>query len=108
MKNKRITWPGFDPDTFSIQTLHATPVPWRHNHDYGKNFWFINKYKNEFIWGTLLLLDIPKVPSDSTIQELCKSVFRMFGIQKLTRLDSDHMRRDTFNKINDWSLKEQN
>ena len=41
--------------------------------------------------GTLLLLDIPKVPSDSTIQELLKSVFGMLGIKNLTRLDSDHM-----------------
>ena len=44
--------------------------------------------------GTFLVLDIPKVPSDSTIQELLKSVFGMFGIQKLTRLDSDHMWTD--------------
>ena len=43
--------------------------------------------------GTLLLLDIPKVPSDSTIQELLKSVFGMLGIKNLTRLDSDHMCR---------------
>ena len=41
--------------------------------------------------GTLLLLDIPKVPSDSTIQELLKSVFGMLGMKNLTRLDSDHM-----------------
>ena len=41
--------------------------------------------------GTLLLLDIPKVPSNSTIQELLKSVFGMFGIKNLTGLDSDHM-----------------
>ena len=41
--------------------------------------------------GTLLLLDIPKVPSDSTIQGLLKSVFGMLGIKNLTRLDSDHM-----------------
>ena len=43
--------------------------------------------------GTLLLLDIPKVPFDSTIQELLKSVFGMVGIKNLTRLDSDHMCR---------------
>ena len=41
--------------------------------------------------GTLLLLDIPKVPSDSTIQKLLKSVFGMLGMKNLTRLDSDHM-----------------
>ena len=41
--------------------------------------------------GTLLLLDIPKVSSDSTIQELLKSVFGMLGMKNLTRLDSDHM-----------------
>ena len=41
--------------------------------------------------GTLLLLDIPKVPSDSTIQELLKSVFGIVGMKNLTRLDSDHM-----------------
>ena len=41
--------------------------------------------------GTLLLLDIPKVPSDSTIHELLKSVFGMLGMKNLTRLDSDHM-----------------
>ena len=41
--------------------------------------------------GTLLLLDIPKVPSDSTIQKLLKSVFGMLGMKNLTRLDSDRM-----------------
>ena len=40
--------------------------------------------------GTLLLLDIPKVQSDSTIQELLKSVLGMLGMKNLTRLDSDH------------------
>ena len=41
--------------------------------------------------GTFLNLNISKVPSDSTIQELLKSVFGIFGNQKLTRLDSNHM-----------------
>ena len=48
--------------------------------------------------GTLLLLDIPKVPSDSTIQELLKSVFGMLGMKNLTRLDSDHMCEDKAHK----------
>ena len=41
--------------------------------------------------GTFLLLDNSMVPSDSITQELLKSVFGIFGNQKLTRLDSDHM-----------------
>ena len=41
--------------------------------------------------GTFLVLDIPKVPSDSTIWELCKSVFGNFGIKNLSRLDSRDM-----------------
>ena len=41
--------------------------------------------------GTFLVLDIPKVPSDSTIWELCKSVFGIFGIKNLSRLDSRDM-----------------
>ena len=52
--------------------------------------------------GTLLLLDIPKVPSDSTIQELLKSVFGMLGIKNLTRLDSDHMCSDRLSLINSF------
>ena len=41
--------------------------------------------------GTFLVLDIPKVPSDSTIWELCKSIFGIFGIKNLSRLDSRDM-----------------
>ena len=41
--------------------------------------------------GTFLVLDIPKVPSDSTIWELRKSIFRIFGIKNLSRLDSRDM-----------------
>ena len=41
--------------------------------------------------GTFLVLDIPKVPSDSTIWELRKSVFGIFGIKNLSRLDSRDM-----------------
>ena len=54
--------------------------------------------------GTLLLLDIPKVPSDSTIQKLLKSAFGMFGIEKLTRLDSDHMCMSNTSVISDLDL----
>ena len=41
--------------------------------------------------GTFLVLDIPKVPSDSTIWELRKSIFGIFGIKNLSRLDSRDM-----------------
>ena len=41
--------------------------------------------------GTFLVLDIPKVPSDSTIWELHKSIFGIFGIKNLSRLDSRDM-----------------
>ena len=41
--------------------------------------------------GTFLVLDIPKVPSDSTIWEFRKSVFGIFGIKNLSRLDSRDM-----------------
>ena len=46
--------------------------------------------------GTFLVLDIPKVPSDSTIWELCKSVFGIFGIKNLSRLDSRDMCRPKY------------
>ena len=49
--------------------------------------------------GTFLLLDISKVPSDSITQELLKSVFGIFGNQKLTRLDSNHMCRHCLGMI---------
>ena len=48
-------------------------------------------YKVCMKMGTFLVLDIPKVPSDSTIWELCKSVFGIFGIKNLSRLDSRDM-----------------
>ena len=54
--------------------------------------------------GTLLLLDIPKVPSDSTIQELLKSVFGMLGMKNLTRLDSDHMCPCSVNFVGSYFL----
>ena len=41
--------------------------------------------------GTFLLLDISKVSSDSITQELLKSVFGIFGIKNLSRLDSRDM-----------------
>ena len=41
--------------------------------------------------STFLVLDIPKVPSDSTIWELHKSIFGIFGIKNLSRLDSRDM-----------------
>ena len=41
--------------------------------------------------GTFLVLDIPKVPSDSTIWELHKSIFGISGIKNLSRLDSRDM-----------------
>ena len=72
-------------------TQHATSVPQRHPCNRNQNFWFINRYENEYILGTFLVLDIPKVPSDSTIWELCKSVFGIFGIKILSRLDSRDM-----------------
>ena len=48
--------------------------------------------------GTFLVLDIPKVPSDSTIWELRKSIFGIFGIKNLSRLDSRDM-------CNSWHVK---
>ena len=42
--------------------------------------------KSTFVYlGTLLVLDMPKVPSDSIIWELPKSVFGIFGIKKLIK-----------------------
>ena len=41
--------------------------------------------------GTFLVLDIPKVPSDSTIWELRKSIVGIFGMKNLSRLDSRDM-----------------
>ena len=48
-------------------------------------------YKVCMKMGTFLVLDIPKVPSDSTIWELRKSIFGIFGIKNLSRLDSRDM-----------------
>ena len=50
--------------------------------------------------GTFLVLDIPKVPSDSTIWELRKSIFGIFGIKNLSRLDS----RDMCPELMNWNI----
>ena len=67
IKNKNFAPPGFDPETFRMYSQHATSTPQRHPLIEAKSFDLYNKYKNGYIQGTLLVMAIPKVSSDSTI-----------------------------------------
>ena len=60
------------------------------NKTYSK--WFLKSISRIFLFENLkkiptIILVIPKVSSDSTIWELCKSVFGMFGIKKMIKIE---------------------